>query len=130
GLARPVATSLSPLVLALREKLLVKDRLPRAGRWSERGAHMGQGLTGRVLGLVGLGSIGREAARLARPFDLRVLAYDPYISAADASAVDAERVDLATLLRTADFVGITCALTPETRHLIDAERLALMKPTA
>jgi phosphoglycerate dehydrogenase-like enzyme len=130
GVRRPVATSLITFVLTLAQKLLVKDRLTRAGHWSERGAHMGQGLTGRVLGLVGLGSIGREAARLARPFDLRVLAYDPYVSVADASAVGAERVDLATLLRTADFVGITCALTPETHHLINAERLALMKPTA
>ena len=130
GVRRPVATSLITLVLALAQKLLVKDRLTRAGRWGERGAHMGQGLTGRVLGLVGLGSIGREAARLARPFDLRVVAYDPYVSAADASAVGAERVDLPTLLRTADFVGVTCALTPETRHLINGERLALMKPTA
>ena len=130
GVRRPVATSLITFVLALAHKLLVKDRLTRAGRWSERTAHMGLGLTGRVLGLVGLGSIGREAARLARPFDLRVLAHDPYVPAAEAAAVGATLVDLPALLRTADFVGITCALTAETRHLIDAERLALMKPTA
>jgi phosphoglycerate dehydrogenase-like enzyme len=130
GVRRPVATSLVTLVLALAQKLLIKDRLTRGGRWGERGAHMGLGLTGRVLGLIGLGSIGREAARLARSFDLRVLAYDPYVPATDAAAVGVELAELPVLLRTADFVGITCALTAETRHLIDAERLALMKPTA
>jgi phosphoglycerate dehydrogenase-like enzyme len=130
GVRRPVATSLITLVLALAQKLLVKDRLTREGRWTERGAHMGLGLTGRVLGLIGLGSIGREAARLAQAFDLRVLAHDPYVAATEATAAGVELVDLPALLRTADFVGITCALTPETRHLIDAERLSLMKPTA
>jgi D-3-phosphoglycerate dehydrogenase len=130
GVRRPVATSLITLVLALAQKLLVKDRLTRDGRWAERGAHMGLGLTGRVLGLIGLGSIGRDAARLAQAFDLQVLAHDPYVTPADATAVGVKLVDLATLLRTADFVGITCALTPETRHLIDGERLSLMKPTA
>ena len=130
GVRRPVATSLITFVLALAQKLPVKDRLTRAGRWAERGAHMGMGLTGRVLGLIGLGSIGREAARLARAFDLRVLAHDPYVPADEATAVGVELVDLAALLRASDFVGVTCALTPETRHLIDGERLALMKPTA
>jgi phosphoglycerate dehydrogenase-like enzyme len=130
GVRRPVAASLITLVLALAHQLLVKDRLTRAGRWDERGAYMGLGLTGRSLGLIGLGSIGREAARLARAFDLRVLAHDPYVTAADAVAVGAEPMDLTTLLRTADFVAITCALTAQTHHLIDAERLLLMKPTA
>jgi D-3-phosphoglycerate dehydrogenase len=130
GVRRPVATSVIALVLALAHQLLAKDRLTRAGRWEERGAHMGLGLTGRALGLIGLGSIGREAARLARAFDLRVLAHDPYVPAAEAAAVGAELVELPTLLRAADFVAITCALTAETRHLIDAGRLALMKPTA
>ena len=130
GVRRPVATSLITFVLALAQKLPVKDRLTRAGRWAERGAHMGMGLTGRVLGLIGLGSIGREAARLARAFDLRVLAHDPYVRPDEATAVGVELVDLAALLRASDFVGVTCALTPETRHLIDGERLALMKPTS
>ena len=113
GVRRPVATSLITLVLALAQKLLIKDRLTRAGRWGERVAHMGLGLTGRTLGLIGLGSIGREAARLARPFDLRLLAYDPYVPPADAAALGVELVELPVLLRTADFVGIT--LRPDRR---------------
>jgi phosphoglycerate dehydrogenase-like enzyme len=83
-----------------------------------------------VLGIVGLGNIGREVARLARPFDLRILGADPYVTHEQAAEVGAELVDLPTLLRTSDFVSLNCALTSETRHLIDAERLRLLKPTA
>jgi D-3-phosphoglycerate dehydrogenase len=127
---RPVATAALTCVLALAQKLLVKDRLTRAGRWHERADHMGMGLTGRTLGVVGAGSIGRETLRLARAFDLELLAADPYADAADIAALGARLVPLDTLLATADFVGVTCALTPETRHLIDAKALARMRPTA
>ncbi len=127
---RPVATAALTYVLALAQKLLVKDRLTRAGRWHERADHMGMGLTGRTLGVVGAGSIGRETLRLARAFDLELLAADPYADAADLAALGARLVPLDTLLATADFVCLTCALTPETRHLIDAKALARMRPTA
>jgi phosphoglycerate dehydrogenase-like enzyme len=80
--------------------------------------------------VIGFGNIGQDVFRLARPFDMRFIAHDPYGSAAAAAALGVELVDLETLLRTADFVSINCALTPETRHLINAERLELMKPTA
>jgi D-3-phosphoglycerate dehydrogenase len=130
GVRRPVASSVIAFLLALTHRLLAKDRLTRAGRWTERSSQIGVGLRGRVLGIVGLGNIGREVARLAHPFDLRVLAADPYVTRAQAAEVGAELVDLATLLRTSDFVSLNCALTADTRHLLDAERLALMKPTA
>ena len=130
GVRRPVATAVITLLLALSHRLVEKDRITREGRWAEKAACMGIGLTGRVLGIVGLGNIGREVARLARPFDLRILAADPYVTREQAAAAGAELVPLETLLRTADFVSVNCALTAETRHLIDAERLALMKPTA
>jgi phosphoglycerate dehydrogenase-like enzyme len=130
GVRRPVATSVIAYVLALSHKLFVKDRLTRDGRWGEKLAHMGVGLVGRVLGIVGLGNIGREVAKLAAPFDLRVIAADPYVTREQAQAAGAELVDLDTLMRTADFVSVNCALTPETRHLIDARRLDLMKRTA
>jgi D-3-phosphoglycerate dehydrogenase len=130
GVRRPVAAAAMTFVLALAHRLLVKDRLARGGRWAERLDHMGTGLTGRALGLVGLGNIGREVVALARPFDLRCLAHDPHVARKDAAALGAELVDLETLLRTSDFVVVCCALTAATRHLLDAERLALMKPTA
>jgi phosphoglycerate dehydrogenase-like enzyme len=130
GVRRPVAASALTYVLALSHKLLIKDRLTRQGRWAEKLDQMGMGLTGRVLGLIGLGNIGREVCRLARPFDLRIVAHDPYVNRATAASVGVELVGLEDLLRTADFVCICAALTDESRHLIDARRLALMKPTA
>jgi D-3-phosphoglycerate dehydrogenase len=130
GVRRPVAAAVMTFLLALSHKLLVKDRLARAGRWQERLDHMGTGLTGKTLGLIGLGNIGREVVALARPFDLRCLARDPYVTGRDAAALGVELVDLESLLRRSDFVAVCCALTPETRHLLDAGRLALMKPTA
>jgi D-3-phosphoglycerate dehydrogenase len=130
GVRRPVAAAVMTLLLALSHKLLIKDRLTRAGRWAEKLDHMGLGPTGRVLGVIGLGNIGREVFDLARPFGMRHLASDPYATAEVAASAGAELVPLEALLRQADFVVICCALTPETRHLIDGPRLALMKPSA
>jgi phosphoglycerate dehydrogenase-like enzyme len=130
GVRRPVATSAMTFLLALSHRLLEKDRLTRAGRWADKVDIMGIGLTGRTLGLIGLGNIGREIFTLVRPFGLRHLAFDPYASAESAVSVGAELVDLDTLLGRADFVCICCALTKETYHLIDARRLGQMKPTA
>jgi D-3-phosphoglycerate dehydrogenase len=117
-------------VLALAHKLLVKDRLTREGRWAEKLHHMGMGVTGRTLGVVGLGNIGREVFVLARPFGMRHLGHDPYANPADLAPLGVECVGLEALLSASDFVCVCCALTPQTRHLINAERLALMKPTA
>jgi D-3-phosphoglycerate dehydrogenase len=125
GVRRPVAVAALTFLLALSHKLLVKDRLTRTGRWAEKLEHTGQGPTGRTLGIVGLGNIGRELAALARPFGLRVVAHDPW-----AAAADVPLLPLADLLRQSDYVCLCCALTPDTHHLINAERLALMKRTA
>ncbi len=127
GVRRPVAAAAMTFLLALSHKLLIKDRLTRAGRWAEKLDHMGTGVTGRTLGVIGLGNIGRELFTLARPFGMRLMAHDPYATSPEPGV---EQVDLDTLLRASDFVCICCALTPETRHLINAERLALMKETA
>ncbi len=131
GVRRPMATAILTLLLALSQRLLVKDRMTRAGQgWERKLDAMGTGLTGRTLGIIGFGNIGREVFRLAQPFEMRHLAHDPYWSAVDAAALEVEMVGLETLLRTADYVAICCALTPETHHLINAERLALMKSEA
>jgi phosphoglycerate dehydrogenase-like enzyme len=127
---RPVATAALTYVLALAQKLLIKDRLTRGGRWHERTDHMGMGLTGRTLGVIGAGSIGRETLRLARVLDMRLLAADPYADPADLTALGARLVPLETLLGEADFVCVTCALTAETHHLVDARALARMRRSA
>jgi phosphoglycerate dehydrogenase-like enzyme len=126
GVRRPVAVAALTFLLALSHRLREKDQLTRDGRWAEKLGYMGTGVTGRTLGLIGFGNIGREIAMLARPFDLRVLAYDPHVTA----AAGAELRELDDLLAESDYVVICCALTPETHHLINAARLARMKPTA
>ncbi len=128
GVRRPMATAILTFILALSGRLLQKDRLTRTGAWPQKRDYMGMGLTGRVLGSIGLGNIGREMFTLAKPFQMRHIAHDPY--ARPDLALGVELVDLETLFRAADFVTVNCALTDGTRHLVNAERLALMKPTA
>ena len=127
---RPVATIAILLVLALSHRLFTKDRLTRESRWSERVEHMGMGLTGRTLGVVGAGGIGKELLRMARIFDLRLLATDPYVDFATIESLGARKVTLDELMAQSDFVVVTCLLNEETRHLVGAGQLALMKPTA
>jgi D-3-phosphoglycerate dehydrogenase len=130
GVRRPVAASALTFLLALSHRLLVKDRLTREGRWAEKLDHMGVGLTGRTLGVIGLGNTGRELFVLARPLEMRHVAFDPYASRESAAALGVELMGLDDLLTVSDFVCVCCALTDETRHLLNAERLARLKPTA
>ncbi|HEY7641773.1 MAG TPA: NAD(P)-dependent oxidoreductase [Steroidobacteraceae bacterium] len=130
AIRRPVAIMAITYVLALAQRMLIKDRLTRSGNWNQRNEHMGRGLTGRTLGIVGAGGTGQEMLRLVRGFDMRLLAADPYADAARVEALGAKLVPLPTLLREADFVVLMCLLNDETRHLIDADALALMKSTA
>jgi D-3-phosphoglycerate dehydrogenase len=127
GVRRPVALAVLTFLLALAHKLLVKDRLTRSGRWAEKVDHQGTDVTGRTLGVIGLGNVGREVFALAKPLCMRHLAHDPHATAA---VEGVQMVGLEALLRQSDFVCLCCALTPQTHHLIDEARLALMKPTA
>lgn len=129
GVRRPVAEGIVTLMLSLCHKLLIKDKLVRSGRWSERIFYMGTELRDRVLGSVGLGNIGSEVFRLVKSFGMkRFIAYDPYVK--QESELGVELVDLDTVMRESDFVTINCPLTPQTHHLIGAREFALMKPTS
>jgi phosphoglycerate dehydrogenase-like enzyme len=127
---RPVATMALTYVLALAQRLFAKDRMTRDGRWNDRVEHMGMGLTGRTLGVVGAGRIGKELLRMARVFDLKLLAADPYAEELELSYIGARKVPLEALMAESDFVVVTCLLNEETRHLINALQLARMQPTA
>jgi phosphoglycerate dehydrogenase-like enzyme len=128
---RPVAEAIVTLLLALAKKLPAKDRIVRTGRWDLKAQTFGLGLTGKTLGSIGVGNIGGEMFRLFAPFDFgRRIAYDPYTSAERAAQLNVELVDLETVFRESDFVTVNCPLTPETQGIVNAERLALMKPTA
>jgi phosphoglycerate dehydrogenase-like enzyme len=132
GVRRPVAVSIVTFILALSGKLMAKDRLTReaAAGFAKRGDHMGLGLVGRTLGSIGIGNIGAELFRLIKPFEMRLIAHDPYADAKLAAELGVELVGLEDVFQLSDFVSVSCPLTPETRHLVNADRLALMKPTA
>ena len=127
---RPVAVAALTQLFALAGRLFAKDRLTREGRWNERTAHMGLGLTTRTLGVVGVGGIGREFLTLARPFGWRMLGTDPNVDASVIQGLGASKVALEALLEQSDFVVVMCLLDEGTRHLMNAERFARMKPDA
>ena len=127
---RPVATIALTFVLALAHRLMAKDRITREGNWPARLDLMGTGLTGRTLGVIGAGRIGKELLRLARPFDLKLLAADPYAETLELQYIGARHVALDELMRESDFIVVACLLNDETRGLVGARQLALMKPTA
>ncbi len=99
-----------------------------AGKW-ERKKFQGVELYGKTLAILGMGRIGSELARRAMAFGMRVLAYDPYLAASRARAMQVELVEeLDEILPRADFISMHMPLTAETRHMLDARRLALCKP--
>jgi phosphoglycerate dehydrogenase-like enzyme len=127
GVTRAMASAAVTFVLALSHRLLQRHEHLVSGRWSEgRFDLLGLGLSERTLGVIGYGRIGREVVRLLRPWDMRVLV----AQRSDPQDSDVEHVSLDTLLEEADVVVVTCPLTPETHHLLDAERLALLKSRA
>ena len=95
----------------------------KAGRW-EKGAH-GHELAGKTVGFVGYGRIAREVARRLRAFDVRTVAFDPYVATTDDGTA---LRPLAAVLAEADIVSVHAAVTPENHHLIDAAAIAAMKP--
>jgi D-3-phosphoglycerate dehydrogenase / 2-oxoglutarate reductase len=120
---------------ALGLLLAIARNIPQAhaalvqGRW-ERKRFGGVELADKVLGIVGFGRIGQLVASRAKSFGMRVCVFDPFVSAERCRELGVTSASLENLLLQADFVTLHAPLTPETRHLIDAERLALMKPGA
>ena len=132
GVARPVAVGILSFILALTGKIATKDRLARLGPpgFAERSKHMGVGLIGKTLGTIGLGNIGAELVRVMVPLGLKFIAHDPVVSEKAARDLGVKLVSLETIFKESDFVTVNCPLSPATRGLVNAERLALMKPTA
>jgi D-3-phosphoglycerate dehydrogenase len=126
-----VAEHVFAMLLAHSRKLLSAERSAREGRW-DRSSHIGFELAGRTMGILGLGRIGFRVAVRARAFGMRVLAYDPYMAEQHAAVTETgtELAPLQRVLREADVVTCHLPLTEETRRLLNADRLALMKPTA
>jgi phosphoglycerate dehydrogenase-like enzyme len=131
-----VAEGALALLLTLLKRTRERDRHVKSGGWREPpiyGTYLGKrgdGYPGVTIGIVGLGRAGSRVAELLRPWQVRVLAADPYVEPEKFARFGVERADLDTLLRESDVVTLHCNLTAETRGLIDRRRLALLKTTA
>ena len=130
GVRRPVATSIVTFILALSHKLFLKDRITRAGRWSETKFHMGEGLIGKTIGSIGMGNIGSELFRLLAPFNMNLLACDPAKTQTDADKLGVKLTDMETILMQSDFVCVNCFLSEETRGLLSEREFNMMKRSA
>lgn len=130
AIRRPVAVAALTLIFALSGKLFKKDQIVREGRWNARVDHMGIGLTGRTLGMIGAGGIGQELIPLARPFFREIQVHDPYVEADVFERLGASKTGFEEVLAAADFLLVACPLNDETRHMIDAEAFRRMKRTA
>jgi D-3-phosphoglycerate dehydrogenase len=117
------------MMMAMTRHIPQADASLRAGKWDRR-HFMGVEVTGKTLGVVGMGRIGYEVARRARGLQMRVLAYDPYISRAHAERLGVTVCSLDELLAQADFITLHVPLTAATHNLIGELELALVKPTA
>jgi len=120
------------LLLAAARRIVEGVSYIRDGQWRtwDPTALLGRDLSGATLGIIGLGRIGRAVARRAAGFNMRILAYSPSLTPAAAAEVNAQAVDLTTLLRESDFVSLHMPLNAQTRHLINRSTLAEMKPDA
>jgi D-3-phosphoglycerate dehydrogenase / 2-oxoglutarate reductase len=117
------------LLLSLARWIPQADASVRRGEW-QRSRYTGVEIRGKTLGVIGLGNIGTEVAKRAQGLEMEVIAYDPVVPEERAEQFNVELVTLDELLRRADFVTVHVPLVDATRNLIDADRLALMKPTA
>jgi D-3-phosphoglycerate dehydrogenase len=125
GSSVSVAEHTFALLLALVRELPKFDAAMRAGRWEK--SSTGAEVRGKTLGLIGLGRIGSEVALRAEAFDMKVLAYDPFISEAAARELSVELVSLERLLAESDFISLHTAVVPSTRDMINAETIGKMK---
>jgi D-3-phosphoglycerate dehydrogenase / 2-oxoglutarate reductase len=131
GNREAVAEHALGMLLTLSKRIVETNQAMRRSHPIDRTAYMGNDVYGKTIGIVGLGNVGSRIAELCHGlFAMRVLAYDPYLTAAQCEARHAAKVGLEELLTTSDFVSINCPLTAETRGMIGAAQFALMRPTA
>jgi len=125
-----VAEHAIALLFAVAKKVIPLDQSIREGRW-EKAGFQGRELAGSIMGLVAFGAIARHTARFAKGLGMTVLAYDPFTPAEVFAAEGVERVEnLDRLFATSNVISLHSPLTPATKHVVNAERLALMKRDA
>jgi D-3-phosphoglycerate dehydrogenase len=130
SLVEAVAEHVLLLMLGLARRVTTADQSVRSGKW-EKEKLMGVELKGKTLGIVGFGRIGRRIGELGKAIGMSLLVYDVIpIPPELLSSLDARLEELDTVFRSSDFLTLHVPLTPSTRHLVDASKLSLMKPTA
>ncbi|AFK22931.1 D-2-hydroxyacid dehydrogenase [Pyrococcus sp. ST04] len=127
--SRSVAELAIGLIFAVARKIAFADRKMREGEWVKKQA-MGFELEGKTIGIVGFGRIGYQVAKIAKALGMNILLYDPYPNEERAREVGGKFVDLETLLKESDIVTLHVPLLDSTYHLINEERLKLMKKNA
>src|SRR6266576_3171327 len=131
GNAHSVAEHALGMLLTLSKRILEADRALRREPNVNRNALVGTEAQGKTIGIVGLGNVGRRIAALCQVlFGMKVLAYDPYLSAAEMAVRGGQKAELDEVLRRSDYVSISCPLTKESRGMIGAREFALMQPHA
>ncbi len=128
--ARGVAEAAMTWMLALCKDVVFWDQQFKSGHWNSRLEHQSGDLEGATLGIVGFGRIGQQLAKFARPFDMTILAHDPFVGAEVAEPLNVRMVELEELFRQSDFISVHCAPTDENRGLINRELLQHVKPGA
>jgi len=118
------------MLLCLNRRLIEQDRLVRAAQWRLPDGPLPARLVGQVLGIIGLGNIGRAVARRALGLGMSVIAYDPFLKNESLGSLMVRPVGLEELLQVSDYVSLHCPLTEATYHLIGRKQLASMKPSA
>src|SRR3982751_1104325 len=119
GNAVSVAEHTFGFMLAMARGIPQANASTKGGKW-EKKKFLGNELRGKVLGIMGLGSIGREVVKRAKPFEMNIIAYDPYVSTQAGADMGVELVDLPGLYAQSDYITLHVALTPETEKMINA----------
>ena len=126
GNAISVAEHTLALMLSMARSVPQATNSTKAGKW-EKKKFLGNELRGKALGVVGLGSIGREVIKRAKPFEMRIVGHDPYVSSQSAFNLGVELLPLQELYRQSDYITLHVALTPETDQMLNADAFAQMK---
>lgn len=130
GARGPVATATLSMLLSVMHHTVTKDRLVREQRWDLREGFMGTGLSGKTIGLLGVGNTGGELIRLLQPFGVRRVGYDPFCPPERAAELGVELMELADVAECCDALIVMAVLTDQTRHIVNAAILERLKPTA
>ena len=126
GNAVSVAEHTIALMLSMARFIPQASASTKAGKW-EKKKFLGSELRGKMIGIIGLGSIGREVVKRARAFEMRVRAHDPYVTAQFAKDLGIQLVSLPELYKNSDYITVHVSLTPETDRLLNKEAFAQMK---